>query len=129
MRSYQEDRDWSDRFIPAIKQIACRVRGVKYQGQYDGQFTIRSRRDSGARTELDKILYGYGDWMFYGFHDKEDTILKWYLIDLHVFRWNWVMFRDWIKSEEKPNGDGTYFRAFWMDSFPDLPPLLISEGF
>jgi hypothetical protein len=157
VRCYQDDRDWSDRFTPAIKRIicpylleeaapeadakeatdlvgkhlriACRVRHVDYWKRYPDQFTIRSRRDSGAKTELAKILDGHGDWMFYGFHDEGDTIRQWYLIDLHAFRWHWVMFRDCVNSQEIPNGDGTYFRAFWIRSFPEFPPLLISEGF
>jgi len=159
MRTYRDDRDLSDRFLPAIKRIvgpylleessakvdqneaadlvlvaqdvriACRVRGMGYWDRFPDQFTIRSRRDSGAKTELAKILDGWGDWMFYGFHDDGDAIRKWYLIDLHAFRWNLVMFPDVFRSEEKPNGDGTYFRAFWIRSFPEFPPLLISEGF
>jgi hypothetical protein len=102
---------------------------MAYWKRYPDQFTLRSRLDSGTKTELAKILEGFGDWMFYGFSDGEMAIRRWYLIDLHVFRWNWALFPDAFRSEEKKNGDGTYFRAFWIRSFPDFPPLLISEGF
>lgn len=103
MAAYESDRRWSDKFIPAIKQIvgprllsvtpdeidckqaadlmvftardmkiAARVRRPGFADKYPYEFTIRARRDSGAETELSKIVNGWGDWLFYGHADAED---------------------------------------------------------
>lgn len=115
-------------------RIAARIRDAsKYAQKYGHQFTIRSKRDSGAQTELEKIQRGWGDWFFYGFGDPESgTIVLWYLIDLHAFRYHmnrdsWI--RSGIKVETQANGDGTYFKAFTVSSFPDDPPLLVAQSF
>ena len=115
------------------KQIAARIRdAAKYLPQFAEQFTIRSKRENGRMTELEKIHRGFGQWFFYGFGHDNLTIDPWYLIDLDSFRYH--LRRDtWIYSgiqmEEKRNGDGTWFKAFWVFSFPDDPPLLISSSF
>jgi hypothetical protein len=84
--NYEEDRNWSDQYIPACKLaiapkltsitslendtkhvgdlmvieaaklIACRVRRPGYAERYPWQFTLRAWRKSGAKTELEKIL-------------------------------------------------------------------------
>lgn len=80
------------------------------------QFTIRSRRDSGAETELGKIKRGYADILFYG-HVENGFIRHWAAIDLNVFR----------RHESSPgtqrayqsNNDGTHFVAYSIKSFPD----------
>ena len=96
-------------------RIGVRVRDIAYHKRYGSQFTIRSKRDSGARTELSKILSGWGDWLFYGFGDNESLVIPhWTIIDL-------AMFRAWFKrinAPEIPNGDGTHFVAFSTASFP-----------
>lgn len=113
-------------------RIAARVRdATKYADRYGEQFTLRSRRDSGTQTELDKIQRGWGDWLFYGFGHADTTIYPWYIIDLSAFRYHlskegWR--RSGIKFTEMANGDGTHFQAFWVFSFPDDPPLLISRS-
>ena len=102
MAVYQEDREWSDLFIPRIKElvgphllsissfeedteqaadlvvlrgrnqtVACRVRRYGYADNYGYQFTVRSARESGAQTELAKIVNGWGDLFFYG-HSTAD---------------------------------------------------------
>lgn len=112
-------------------RIAARIRDVRYADRYGEQFTLRSKRDNGTQTELDKIQRGWGDWLFYGFGKADLTICPWYLIDLSALRYHlskegWQ--RRGIKMEERPNGDGTHFRAFWVFSFPDDPPLLIARS-
>jgi hypothetical protein len=119
-------------FTVKDKKIAARIREAnKYLPKYAEQFTIRSRRDNGMMTELEKIHRGFGSWMFYGFGHDDRTIYPWYLIDLDSFRYH-MRRESWyvngIKSEEKPNGDGTHFRAFWIYSFPDDPPLLVASS-
>ena len=112
-------------------RLAARIRDEKYAERFGEQFTLRSKRDNGAQTELDKIQRGWGDWMFYGFGKPDLTIAPWYLIDLDAFRYH-ISREGWsrrgIKMEERPNGDGTHFRAFWVFSFPDDPPLLIGRS-
>ena len=119
-------------------RIACRVRRVGYADRYPWEFTLRSKRDTGAKTELSKVVEGWGDWLFYG-HAKQDdlpTLARWFLIDLHA--WRAHMIRDGqrkqagqagrIKQGQKPNNDGTYFVWFDLRSFPDSPPILVSSS-
>src|SRR4030042_5530071 len=102
------DKQWSDRFIPEIKgilgqyligeakeedqerntdlivlkmevvRVACRIRKYEYIIKYGDEFTIRSSRPSGAKTELTKILEGWGNYLFYGFsNEHENQLYKW----------------------------------------------------
>lgn len=125
MRSYQQDKKWSDKFIHQIKhilgfyligvasfeddaerntdlivlrmdgiRIACRLRQGFYLAKYANEFTIRYERPSGTKTELAKILEGWGDYLFYGFAANENTLEQWFIGDLNVFR-------KWFNSEIK----------------------------
>jgi len=115
-----------------VPKIACRVRRHGYYARYPYEFTIRSKRDSGAKTELSKIMGGHGDWMFYGHmgEGSEITIPHWMLIDLNVWR-KCIKQRKKLKIRfgEKPNGDGTYF--YWYDlksrynSHKNLLPIIL----
>ena len=100
-------------------RIACRVRTGKYQKKYGNEFTIRSTRPSGAKTELRKIIEGWGDYMFYGFGDGSNLII-WHLLDLKIFR---SIFLDMVYRRnvprEIPNKDNSSsFMAFDLSSFP-----------
>lgn len=94
--AYKENREWSDQFIPQIKQIVGPYLLEKSSFEVDTQqaadlvvitarsLTIACRvrkpgyyekwsneftirsRNNGHRTELQKITDGWGDWMFYG---------------------------------------------------------------
>ena len=108
MRSemWQKDKRWSDHFLPEIKSIlglhligeppieedqerntACRVRRNHYLLRYGDEFTIRSNRPSGTKTELTKIIEGWGNYFFYAFADENESRLqKWLLGDLSAFR-------------------------------------------
>ena len=162
MSSYAHNREWSDKFIPAIKmivgpllmsvtpeeidceqaadlmvftardmKIAARVRRPGFADRYPYEFTIRAKLDSGAETELSKIVNGWGDWLFYG-HDAGNGVLGlWWLIDLHTFRA--ALIRQAtngtrVKAGDKANGDGTYFKWFDLRSFPVHPPILIASS-
>ena len=158
--TYRDDRSWSDRYLPAIRQlvgphllipapieldtqqatdlivlrardmmIACRVRRHGYVDIYPFDITLRSKRDSGSRTELEKIVEGWGDWMFYGHAAATgDGIERWYLLDLHQWRREFVRegLRSALKKDAKyrgviqprSNGDGTHFVAFDVRRFP-----------
>lgn len=114
--------------------LACRVRRPGFVERYGYQFTIRCLRDSGAETELSKVVNGFGDWMFYGFAKSQnpvDGFDRWFLIDLHAWRAHMIRRDGRILCGDKPNkGDGTYFKWFDVRSFPPDPPILIgsSEG-
>jgi hypothetical protein len=162
MPDYIEDRKYSDKFIPKIKQIvgplllnetdfeidakeatdlivlyakdmriAARIRRPGFAERYGNQITIRAHRDSGAETELLKIVNGWGDWMFYGHDDNKGNIFPWYLIDLAAFRA--ALIRDGqngikLRYGDKSNHDGTYFKWFDLTSFPKTPPILVASS-
>lgn len=104
------------------KRVACRVRRFEHLARYGGEFTIRSRRESGAETELDKLIAGWGDYIFYGFATEDETALAtWTLGNLSVFR-VWLNYqllngrRPWVA---KTNGDGR--SSFVSFRIADLP--------
>lgn len=112
--------------------IACRVRRHGYAERYPNQFTIRSHRESGMATELEKMRAGWGDWMFYGHEAQNKTdIDPWWLIDLGVFR---TLLTDnearavprVLCDEAVPNFDGTSFNAYHLDRFPPNTGLIIA---
>lgn len=96
-------------------RIACRVRSFEYLKKYHHEFTVRSSRFSGAKTEYQKIFDGWGDYMFYGFGDN-GYLMHWNLIDLDVFR-NHI---ENAMPIEKPNTDmSSTFKVFKICDFPD----------
>jgi hypothetical protein len=113
-------------------RIACRVRRPGYADRYPWQFTLRSRRDNGIKTELQKVVEGWGDWLFYGHAAAvdEQELARWFLIDLGSWRAHMILrvSRRLIGSGELPNGDGTHFVWFDLTSFPPDPPILIAAS-
>lgn len=105
-------------------RVACRVRKMKYYDDYGDEFTIRSKRPSGNKTELTKILEGWGDYLFYGFGTDGGSLFDWRIGDLKQFR-IWFQ-RETAKRRpgELPgiaqsNTDGSSdFRAFKWDDLP-----------
>jgi hypothetical protein len=107
-------------------RIAARVRRPGYAARYPFEFTVRSRHDSGAKTEFAKMLEGFGDWMFYGHAHPQNAgeINRWMLIDLAKWReflsrtnysGGWAPF-----AIPKSNGDGTHFIAFDIRKMPEV---------
>jgi hypothetical protein len=150
-QGWEKDKSWSDQFLPEIKailgqtfigaappeedmerntdlivlrmeplRIACRIRRVKHF-RYADEFTIRTSRPNGTKTELYKIIEGWGDYLFYGFGDDIGNLVWWGIGDLRVFS-VWV-FGKLTKNKGvlpgivKSNTDGSSdFRAFkWKD--------------
>jgi hypothetical protein len=106
-------------------RVACRLRRADYAIRYPDEFTIRSRRPSGAETELAKMLSGWGDYVFYGFADPAGTDLNgWVLGDLKVFRiWHSrtlaALPAGKAPGAEQRNGDSSStFRAYRIDDLP-----------
>lgn len=152
MSEYDKDREWSDRFIPAIKRIvgpmlldaapeledqkhatdlmvftardlriAARMRKPGYADRYPWEFTIRNSRPTGARTEFEKIVEGFGDWLFYGHSNaQQNDVERWMVVDLKRFRSAFVYrnSRELLRYEHKTNPDRTTFFAFDVRSFP-----------
>jgi|TARA_B100000315_G_C14518407_1_gene560332 hypothetical protein len=156
---YNSNREWSDRYIPTIKKIvgaylleespeiidmkeasdlvlvraknmmvACRLRRPGYLN-YIHEFTIRSQVSGGGTTEFEKIVNGFGDWMFYGHADEGNglEISNWHLIDLDAWRAQMIRNPNNIEHGEKANGDGTWFYYFDLRSFEDNPPILVDS--
>lgn len=107
-------------------RIACRIRDHKYVDRYGGEFTIRAGRPtSGNKTELAKIVEGWGDYLFYGFADQAGASLcAWFLGDLSVFRGHlghhMATNAGALPGSRQANCDG----SSWFMSFQlaDMPP-------
>jgi hypothetical protein len=114
-------------FTARDMRIGCRVRRPGYAGRYPWQFTLRSRRDSGATTELTKIIDGWGDWLVYTHADidsRAPRLSHWLVLNLNVFRAqmirSWAL-REHTRTQQIPNGDGTYFVPYDVRALsPDL---------
>lgn len=114
-------------------RIGCRVRRHKYYAAYNGEFTIRAGLPSGAKTELTKIIEGWGDYFFYGFANEGQTGLHaWALADLKAFRL-WfnrylVLNNGRVPGKEQGNTDGS--STFIAFSWKDFPTnfLVASDG-
>ena len=115
-------------------RIAARVRRHGYAHRYPHDFTLRSGLPSGADTELQKVVNGHGDWMFYGHSNATGTGFDaWWLLDLRAFRAALIRHRHNgypIRYGERVNHDGTRFKWFDLRSFPAEPRLVVasSEG-
>lgn len=113
-------------------RIGCRIRKNNYLGRYGDEFTIRAGRPSGAKTELTKIIEGWGDYFFYGFSDpSEGCLARWTLADMRVFRRGYA--RMLAKSGArvmpgiaKSNTDGSSFAAFRWSDFP--PEFIVASS-
>jgi len=117
-------------------RTACRIRKFSFYDhpQYRNEFTIRSGRPSGNETELTKIIAGWGDFMFYGFSDAEETALIAYrIISLTAFRlWftrSLVTNKGIMPGSEKKNHDGSSsFIAFDIEALPQ-ECIAVESGF
>jgi hypothetical protein len=152
---FDRDFDWQRQFLPRVKQlianyliteaapeedkehntdllvlkattmrIACRIR-KSGDLKYEGEFTIRSKRPSGAKTELAKVIEGWGDYIFYGFEHPSDpfALSAWLLGDLNVFRlwhsYQLIRRKGELPGLERENPDGSsWFRAYGITSLP-----------
>ena len=131
----EEDRlHNTDLIVVGMKplRIGCRMRRHKYltRNNYRNEFTLRNGTPTGAKTEITKIVEGWGDYIFYGFCNEQETDLEqWILGDLKVFRlwFNRELWRaakkeiklvDGMPGIRKPNKDGSFLRAFGLVEMP-----------
>jgi hypothetical protein len=111
-------------------RIACRIRRHQYylNREYRNQFTLRASRPSGMKTELAKIIEGWGDFFFYGFSQDDACSLAGYtLCDLKVFR-TWhssylVRNHGILPGLSKNNSDNS--SSFYVFNWNDLPANII----
>ena len=109
-------------------KISCRVRKFEYL-KFKEEFTIRSKSKTGAETEIQKIIQGFGDFFFYGFADQEEKkICHWRLIDLKRFRLYFARLSFFgVLGQTKKNNDGSSdFLVFRYSDFP--PDLIFAKG-
>ena len=104
-------------------RIGCRLRRYKYfqNEEYRNQFTVRVSRPSGVPSEMGKIVDGWGDYIFYGFANENDTdLVKWFIGDLKVFRSCLIRNRQLLRGLYMgKNRDGSSsFYAWPVDAFP-----------
>ncbi len=111
-------------------RVACRIRKFSYLDRYGGEFTIRSGRPSGVKTEYAKIIEGWGDFFFYGFASEDETELAYWTLGslgaLRLYCGKELLNgrRPW--RSERPNRDGSsFFRAFWVQ---DIPDFVVAQG-
>lgn len=107
--------------------VACRIRRFGYADRFPDDVTIRSGRDTGAKTELAKIIEGFGSWFFYGHQSARGSaeIGLWWLLDLDAFRAH--HFRG-HRGRLMSNGDGTHFQVFEVGRFEGEPRILIDSS-
>lgn len=113
--------------MPGEVRIACRVRKYRYLQKYPDEFTLRCSVPSGRKTELAKLLKGWGDYIFYGFSNPEETDLAaWLIGDLGIFRQWHQQYRATHQrwpGQMKRNPDGSsHFLAFGIH---DVDPKFI----
>lgn len=106
-------------------RIGCRVRHHEYLNKYPNEFTIRAKRPSGNKTELSKIIEGWGQYFFYAFANADESQLAaWLLGDLNVFR---LWFSRYLAKnagrspglhQNNPDNSSS-FRAFSISTLPD----------
>jgi hypothetical protein len=152
-KSYKSNRTFSDKFERQMKRIlgdlffmndfymdtkentdlmllsaanlnfACRIRKFQYFKRYPNDITIRCKSFHNQETEIHKIINGYGDYMFYGFCNLEETkIIDYKIIDLKKLRAEFI--RSPTRRKElmnpKKNTDGTEFVTLHVPNNSDL---------
>jgi len=158
MKNWEVDKRWSDKHLPEIKKIlglyligeppqeederrntdlmvlkmeavriGCRIRKKEWI-RYRDEFTIRKSRPSGMKSEISKIIEGWGDYFFYGFGDDAGNLLAWTLADMKIFRLWFAreiagLNKGIIPGVTKKNGDGS--SDFLIFRWDDLPPNFV----
>lgn len=67
-------------------RVGVRIRRQGYLAKYPHDITLRMGRPSGAKTELTKIVEGWGTFFFYGHAGAGDRLEAWTVIDLAELR-------------------------------------------
>ena len=110
--------------FPRNGTVAVRLRTQKY-AQYAGEVTFRSRSKHNGKTEISKIIDGYGDYFFYGHVGSENIIWYWHLLSLNEVRASFTRNSSMLLRSQMPNGDGTWFLPFKVER--DFPRAVIAH--
>lgn len=98
-------------------RIACRLRRYTYYRLYADEFTIRWKNPNGYKTEYQKIMDGFVDFLFYGFLNEEETkIISYFIGDLRIFRGCDVNKYPRIQKNKSP--DYNEFACYTKSIFP-----------
>jgi hypothetical protein len=107
------------------ESIAVRMRNVKEWAPFNrrNEWTIRTSRPSGMTTEVEKLLYGWGDYYFYGWGDDRDKRVKAYTIlylkPVRPWLWRNVSRLMQCQGQAQRNKDGSSsFLAINLDELP-----------
>lgn len=119
----KEDVSKATDYVSPQINIAARIRRIKPEYlNYMNEFTIRSSRPGGIKTEIDKILDGHGDWLFYAYAfvakvDSDAKLPIWSLINLEKFRFYFK--KGEIDYQKRFNKDGS--SGFYVFNLEQLP--------
>ncbi len=106
-----------DLWLDGLRLVQHLRRGDNYSpatyAEYSREYALRSFRVSGFPTEIDKVMAGYGDYLFCGWI-RDDKLARWTLCDLNVFR-GWY---DGQPGQTIRNPDGDLGTAWPTASMP-----------
>lgn len=91
-------------------RIGVRIRNPGFLTKYGHEFTVRCARPNGTKTELEKIMDGWGDYFFYG-HGDGARLVAWGIGRLEELRRHIMLERliygDTYPRPTKTNHDGS----------------------
>lgn len=121
-----KDRKQATDFTVTLKvgAIACRLRHPRYDQR---DWTIRSRRPNGIKTELAKLKEGCVSCYFYGWIDELGMVKEWMLINVDEVRSRGILERKWTEipnTDKYGKPDGTCFIAIPATKLRDEGCLL-----
>lgn len=112
-------------------RIGVRIRYPEHFDNYKHEVTIRCHRDSGAKTEWQKILDGNGDLFFYGFANPGwqhvRCIRRYTLFSLHAIRRVYAS-GQCPKLPTIDNRDGTYFHPLDVSQWNRLDGKFVVDS-
>lgn len=157
--TYQESREWSDKYIPQIKEIVGPLLMVAAPDEIDVEeatdlIVLRARDMRIAARVRQRLYFERYPHEFTirsrcasgsktelqkitdGFGDwmfygcaAGDKISDWYVIDLHAWRAQMIRNQNLVRFGQKSNGDGTEFTWFDIRSFAAVPPILVASSY
>jgi hypothetical protein len=110
----QEDISQATDYLITVETgtIACRIRKPNCNFR---DFTVRSWRQSNAKTELTKIKEGFGKWYLYAWTKDKNSFSDWILLDLDLLRKSPL-----LNNERKQTFNPDKSTAFISFSLPEL---------
>jgi len=120
LASLDQDLEQATDLLLTVKggEVAARVREKQYLKRFR-DFTIRSRRISGVKTELQKIRDdNWCQWYLYCWSDDNFGLADWILVDLDMLRNSKLL--DGIEELERANiDDRTWFISLTRSQLSD----------